>query len=87
MYRVGFPFWKFAARIGVRMKLRIDVQKDEEAGVFFATSKDLPGLVVEAENLDELAEEIKAAASELLIEELQKPMVKDPVTDLRLCAA
>lgn len=87
MYRVGFPFWKFAARSGVRMKMRIDVHKDAEAGVFFATSRDLPGLVVEAHDLDELATEIRSAASALLAEELRSPMKQEPVTDLRLCAA
>ena len=87
MYRVGFPFWKVAARSGVRMKMRIDVHQDDEAGVFFATSRDLPGLVVEAHDLDELAKEIRAAAAELLTEELRSPMKKEPVTDLRLCAA
>lgn len=87
MYRIGRPFWKAAARLGVTMKLRIDVLRDDEAGVFVATSRDLPGLAVEADDLDSLVVEVNAAVSELMRNHLHKPVVNKPITDLRLCAA
>jgi hypothetical protein len=31
MYRIGLPFWKQAARLGVHLKLQIDVMHDDEA--------------------------------------------------------
>ena len=66
MYRIGFPFWKQAARLGVPLKMRINVMRDREAGVFVATSDDLPGLVCEAASMAELLVEVNAATRELL---------------------
>lgn len=66
MYRIGLPFWKLAARLGVALKLRIDVIRDDEAGVFVATSGDLRGLVCEAASMDELVSEINSSVGELL---------------------
>lgn len=65
-YRVGLPFWKVAARVGVPLKLVVCIHRDDEAGVYFAHSPDLRGLVVEAETLDALRSEVRSAASELL---------------------
>ena len=56
------------AKAGVSMKLCIDVLRDHEANVFVATSKDLNGLVAEAETIDELISEIESSVSELLNE-------------------
>ena len=66
MYRIGFPFWKQAARLGVPLKMHINVMRDQEAGVFVATSDDLPGLVCEAASMGELLVEVNAATRELL---------------------
>ena len=66
MYRIGFPFWKQAARLGVPLKMRINVMRDQEAGVLVATSDDLPGLVCEAASIEELLVEVNAATRELL---------------------
>ncbi|WP_082554942.1 DUF1902 domain-containing protein [Devosia sp. Root635] len=41
-------------------------QWDNEAGVWVATSDDIPGLVTEAASLDELLERVLAVAPELL---------------------
>ena len=65
-YRVGLPFWKLAARAGVPLKMLVCIHRDDEAGVYFAHSPDLRGLVVEAETLEELRNEVRSAASELL---------------------
>lgn len=66
MYRVGFPFWKVLARHGVPVTLRVRITRDDEAGVYVASSPDLDGLVVEAKSLDELRTEALGAASVLL---------------------
>lgn len=66
MYRVGFPFWKFLARRGVPVSLRVEIMRDEEAGVYVARSRDLDGLVVEAKTLDDLRAEALSTADQLL---------------------
>lgn len=66
MYRVGFPFWKTVARRGFPITLRVQIRRDEEAGVYVASSPDLDGLVVEAASLDELRKEALGAVEVLL---------------------
>ena len=39
---------------------------DAEAGVWYATSEDIPGLVAEAESLESLIEELRILAPDLL---------------------
>lgn len=85
MYRIGMPFWKAAGQIGMPLKLTVDVFHDTEANVFVATSKDLRGLVAEAETMDVLVLEVQSSVNELLREAFHKPVVPKPVTDLRLC--
>lgn len=87
MYRIGYPFWRTAGKMGVPLKLRINVLRDAEAGVFVATSDDLRGLVCEAATMDELVKEVNAAVTELLSIQLHTMPTHRPVTDLRLCAA
>jgi predicted RNase H-like HicB family nuclease len=87
MYPVGFPFWKTLARAGVTLHLTVKVIKDEEAGVFVATSDDLRGLVAEAPTLDELFKEVQNVLDDLMQIELQHPPANRPVADLRVCAA
>lgn len=65
-YRVGLPFWKIAADLGVPMMVRVNAFHDKEANVFVATSPDLKGLVAEAETLDALEREVTATAIGLL---------------------
>lgn len=72
MYRVGFPGWKLAARLGVTLVLRVEVAQDKEAGVLIATSPDLKGLVVEAKTTQELMQELPNCADMLLAEYLQQ---------------
>ncbi|NQW84777.1 MAG: DUF1902 domain-containing protein [Alcaligenaceae bacterium] len=67
MYRVGLPFWKLVARLGVPLSLRIQVMRDNEADVYIATSTDLAGLVAEAPSLVELMFSV-LDCSEMLIE-------------------
>jgi len=66
MYRVGFPGWKLAAKLGVPVRLRVNIRHDLEANVYVAESPDLDGLIVEAHTLDEIKDEALAAAGILL---------------------
>ncbi len=70
MYRVGFPGWKVVARHGFPVKVLVEIARDDEAGVFLASSPDLRGLHVEGETLDELHREVRSALSALLQLEL-----------------
>lgn len=44
----------------------VDVEWDEEARVWVATSADIPGLATEAASLDSLLERVRAVTPELL---------------------
>lgn len=48
------------------MECVIDVLWDDEAAVWVATSKDVPGLVLESGSFDALTERVRAAVPELL---------------------
>ncbi len=79
MYRVGFPLWQLAARLGVPLLVKIEVVHDTEAGVFVATSADLPGLVVEAKDLGQLMPEVYDCVDMLLQEQLKRAPKSRPV--------
>ena len=48
------------------MSCRIDFTWDDEAAVWIATSKDVPGLVLESGSFDALIERVHHAVPELL---------------------
>lgn len=92
LYRAGLPGWKLIARAGGKIVVNVNVIKDEDAGVYVATSANLRGLVVEAETLDKLNEEIHIAVSELLTREFASGAPPRARTEMRfaednLCAA
>ena len=66
MYRVGLPGWKIAARLGVRLKIRVDIHHDVETSSYWASSPDLDGLIVAAPTLDALRFEVRSGAESLL---------------------
>lgn len=51
------PFWAIKARFGLRQTFRMDIMHDKDADVYIATSKDLPGLICEADTAQELKAE------------------------------
>lgn len=71
MYRVGLPGWKLAAKLGVPVRLRVNITQDLEANVYVAESPDLDGLIVEGHTLDDIKAEALAAAGALLEMELR----------------
>lgn len=83
MYRIGLPFWKVAARIGVPLKFRVCVHTDAESGTYWAHSEDLDGLTVSGVTLDELHNEVLSAGAALLEEALKGAHPK-ATADMRL---
>ena len=59
MYRLGWPGAQALGRLGIPLLVKVMVRFDREAHVFIGTSKDLPGLVVEAESLDDMVHEVR----------------------------
>jgi len=59
MYRLSWPCAAFFASLGFSLLIKVEIIHDDEANVYVATSPDLKGLVVEAENLDELEKEVR----------------------------
>lgn len=73
MYRIGFPGWKLAARLGVPLSMRVHIHHDADAGSYWTTSPDLGGLIVSGADLDELFSEVHLAAPDLIELELGRP--------------
>lgn len=83
-YRVGLPFWKQAAKLGVPMMIRVNAFHDKDANVFVATSPDLRGLVAEANSLDELEKEVLSSAAGLMSFQLQNKYTTNVFSELRV---
>ena len=79
MYRVGFPGWKLAARMGVPLLYTVDVAHDPEVGVFIATSQDVPGLVVESEDMARLLPDVYDCMDMLMEQQLKVHPKKTPM--------
>jgi hypothetical protein len=73
-YPIGYPFSKLVAKLGFNLIVRVDIIFDEEAKVFVATSKDVDGLVLEAENFSDLTLEVKEAITTLMTLNKQNPV-------------
>ena len=89
-YRVGLPGWKWVARARFPVSLRVNVSRDDEAGVFVASSPDLAGLVAEAATLDELVKAVNAGVDDLMADYLHVETPERPITNLlidRACCA
>jgi predicted RNase H-like HicB family nuclease len=90
MYRVGFPGWKLAAKLGVPVLIKVQLHFDPESKSYWAKSDDLDGLVVSGQTLDELRAEVRSAAETLLELEFKRAPIAKPeyrFMDEALCAA
>ncbi len=65
-YRFGWPLGRLLAKAGIPTVIRLNVSRDDEAGVYVGTSVDVAGLVLEAETLDEMYAEFHATVPALL---------------------
>lgn len=79
MYRVGNPFWRFLARLGIPLVVRVDVMFDKDANVYVATSRDLRGLVAEAQSKEELIAAVYDCVDLLIESEVHKPLKHKPL--------
>lgn len=65
-YPFSYPFAGIAKALGANLVIRINVIKDEEAGVLIAVSPDVKGLVVEADTFEALQAEVSELVPMLL---------------------
>jgi len=75
-YPLRYPFSWFLARIGITITININFIYDDEENVFVATSRDIQGLVLEAENFNTLKKEVEEAIHNLLVLGYQKSLPK-----------
>jgi len=75
-YPLRYPFSWFLARIGITIAININFIYDDEEKVFVATSRDIQGLVLEAENFNTLKKEVEEAIPNLLILGDKKSLAK-----------
>ncbi len=87
MYKIGWPFWKILGKMGLPLKISIQVLHDAEANVFVAKSDDLPGLVCESETIELLFKEVRLGITDLLSVYMESDSVPTPRTDMHLCPA
>jgi predicted RNase H-like HicB family nuclease len=80
MYRIGFPGWKIAARLGLPLSMRVHIHFDAEVASYWTTSPDLGGLIVTGQTLDELFKEVQLASPDLIALELGKPAPRTKTT-------
>jgi hypothetical protein len=66
-YTVGYPLWRIFAKFGYALRIRVDIMRDYDAGVFVATSRDLRGLVCEGETVESVEDDIRRSANVLLL--------------------
>jgi len=81
-YRYGWLLGKTLATWGIPVRIRIDVIHDDETDVFVGTSRDVQGLVVEAQTLDELLQEARELIPLLLTQPSMLP--RSTVADIHL---
>lgn len=81
-YRIGWPFWKLAARLGFALKLRVYFHYDPEVKRYWTSSPDLPGLHCEADTVPEIKEYVDDCARLLLECELKESALKTPISKL-----
>lgn len=68
-YRVGFPGWKIAARIGIPLKVVVSIVFDPRTGYFTALSDDFnpqSGIAAEAKDWDDLVKEVNYEIEEAM---------------------
>lgn len=78
-YRVGWPFWKLAYRLGVTLSYRYDIYYSEESGDYCSSSPDIKGLYAECRTIEEVRDVMEAGAADFVSEDLnlaKKPRLR-----------
>lgn len=81
MYWFEYPLWSLLARFGRRLTIRMDVLYDDEVDVYVATSKDMRGLICEADTMEELKAEVERVVRDLVTLCLQGKKAALPVVE------
>lgn len=66
IYRVGWPLWKLAYKLGCTLYYRYDIYQSSESNDYCAISPDIKGLNAEAKTLDEIKEAMEYGAQEIV---------------------
>lgn len=61
-YRIGWPLWSFAYRLGATLTFSYQVEYDKKSDKWFAFSRDIDFIVAEASKLDELFKVVEEEA-------------------------
>ncbi len=85
-YPLGWPAALWLHNIfGLPLQLRVKVIYDDEVGVYIGTSPDISGLVIEAETLEGLTQEIALVLPELIHVKIQNSIGLDlQMPDLKI---
>ena len=70
-YRVGWPFWKLAAKARIPLQVKVIVTFDTETKTFTAECEDFQpylGIVTEAETVEELRKKLQDCFYDSMIE-------------------
>lgn len=59
MYFFDYPLWAIKARFGFKQTIRMEIMHDEDVDVYIAISKDMPGLICEADTMEALKAEVE----------------------------
>jgi predicted RNase H-like HicB family nuclease len=65
-YPLSWPLSRLLSTLGVPLHIEVTFFYDKEAGVFVATSEDIPGLILESESYQGLVNEAEEAIPALL---------------------
>ena len=63
---IGRPGWQLWAYLGLPVRVDIDVQHDDEAGVYVAQGRNIRGLVVESASLDDVLRDVELVLPDIL---------------------
>ena len=75
-YPLRYPLSWLLGRLGITISIDINFIYDDDAKVFIAVSDDVKGLVLEAENFNDLKKEVEEAVPALLKLACKKPLKK-----------
>ena len=90
-YRVGWPFWKLAAKIRIPLQAKVIVTFDPETKTFTAECNDFQpylGIVTEGKTVEELGKKLQDCFYDGMIEALNvERRIPDITADLMLIDA
>lgn len=68
IYRIGWPLWKLAAKLGCTLSYRYDIYKnnDPEDTYYYAHSVDIKGLFASGKTVEEVQEAMENGAKTLV---------------------